>query len=197
MSDKFMPVIGKVPPDSHEGVRDAIHIAVVAMRCINEPYAGSWVRLTHKPNCVFRCDPDDPKRIGVIDPFLPTRWNDKDIPNEGDLVNIFLVPNTISYLRHQWEHPAFDAMANKINTMSESERWLRAFAEKYSFDFDDMIHSAIDETVPSPGVVSRGRDLDRDSVRHDLPEFWRHLEKFTGKGVDQKHRENVYWSCSC
>lgn len=79
--------------------RDAVHFAVIPM------VAG--VDLT--PGIPVSVDPDDKKTyphagdgaIGIVDPFL------KQYVRAGQRFWLFLMPNTITTLRHVWEHPAF------------------------------------------------------------------------------------------
>lgn len=71
--------------------RDAIHIAVLPVRVVNDCIPGQ-----HVVGFVFDdyVSPAAKKHIGVIDPFL------KETALYGEKVWLFLYPNTITSLRH-------------------------------------------------------------------------------------------------
>lgn len=187
--------------------RDAIHIAIMPV-VVGEKYisAGEEVGLVYgTKNTVKRKDSIyGIETIGVIDPFLKD-WDIK----EGDVVWCFLKPGTITGLRHEWIHPGID---NQQPPKNEAEKWLREFADKWNFDYDEMIGIASAGTVKktmslgslgshtfdSEYIVARGIDLhSRDELGADYELFWQHMEALTGQKFDAQHREKVGWSCTC
>jgi hypothetical protein len=76
------PALGAAPPGDAAD-RDAVHVAVKKMRAVRTMYPGE-----HLQN-------------GIVDPFLkaPVRY--------GEWYWLLLYPNTVTTLRHVWEHPAF------------------------------------------------------------------------------------------
>ena len=72
--------------------RDAVHVAVapVVARVALRP--GTHVDATGGT---------DGERVGIVDPFLDCAVK------PGDRFWLFLYPNTITGLRHVWQHPAF------------------------------------------------------------------------------------------
>ena len=92
MSANPVPV-GKMITEPNPG-RDAIHIAIApcVAQCVLEP--GTAVSAEGYP-------PPGGRLVGIVDPFLGERV----LP--GQRFYIFLYPNTVTSLRHEWEHPAF------------------------------------------------------------------------------------------
>ena len=79
---------------------------------------------------------------------------------------------------------------------SEAEAWLRAFAERWHFNYDEMIAGGLEE---EGYVVAMGRDLHYASELDpgDEEAFWRNIQILTGKKFDPVHRQRFGWSCSC
>lgn len=87
--------------------RDAIHMAIV-------PVVSHHYNITPGLHLGFAVEgnselvtphPYDGKMLGVADPFLT------NAPKKGERFWLFLYPQTITSLRHEWTHPAFDAVA--------------------------------------------------------------------------------------
>lgn len=183
--------------DTSEGP-DAIHIAlapVVAGEDWLSPgddigfVYGSTTIVKRKERCY------DQKTLGIVDPFL------LEAPKEGQRFWMFLLPNTITGLRHLWTHPAFGQQALPSN---DSELWLRKFADSWNFDYDELIALASGpQGIAGWGgkenyIVAMGIDLhSRGELGEEEPLFWKNLEVMTGKRFDENHRENFGWSCSC
>lgn len=200
MSDIERLGLGKIIETPQE--RDAVHIAVVPMKvfCSENSYGGMQpgTRVGFLPghsDTVADADSRDYssniKPIGIIDPFL-----DVGVRN-GQTVWVYLFPGTVTGLRHHWEHPAFNEAEEAAAKMSDSERWLRTFAEQYNFDYDDMLSKALNPDADEWGayIVARGVDLHSRPGEHD--EFWRQLEAYSGQTFDGAHKDKVGWSCSC
>lgn len=170
--------------------RDAIHIAILPAMAVEDLSPGDAVRIVHGTKDQIRRVPMEDS-TGVVDPFLNT-WITK-----GSWVWVFLHPNSITSIRHEWTHPTVD---EHHRPASFSETWLRGFADKWNFDYNDMITYA---SNPSKGtrsnfITARGRDLHSATelgADHEL--FWLHLEQLTKQKFDEKHIKNFIWSCSC
>lgn len=190
MSDNTLDTVGKKLKGGER--RDAVHFAVAPVK------AGGFLRHGEKvkfapgsTEVVVAWDYDDEPAVGIIDPFLEC------YVSEGERCWLFLFPNTITGLRHEWTHPAFSEQPKPLpERMSEdeksfSERWLRGYAEKYSGDYEEMM----------AGVVSGdgayfGEDLEYDDFRHGS-EFWKHVEIVTGKTFSEAHVNDTPFRCSC
>jgi hypothetical protein len=175
--------------------RDCIHIAVLQVE-VGEDYLGPGDKVNFiygSKAIVKRADPVyGLKHIGIIDPFLGGDGKYRGL-KKGDKVWMFLNPGSITGLRHDWSHPEIDA---EVKVVNEHEDWLRKFADRWNFNYDEMIAEAKGK---QGCIVARGKDLhgssDLDSGDETL--FWYHLEKLTKKEFDEKHREEFCWSCSC
>jgi len=133
--------------------------------------------------------------IGIVDPFLfKSLWENRQYSvKKGDRVWVFLFPGTVTGMRHHWRHEALDTPHVPKN---ESEKWLREFADKWNFNYDEMIAGAQED---EGYVVAMGIDLHSSSelAPGDEGRFWDHIENITGRQFNQKHRETFGWSCSC
>lgn len=168
--------------------RDAIHIAVYSVRAGEKLWAGD--RIGIKNGKAFK---RDVKPIGIVDPYLI-------IPaQEGDWFYLFLFPNTITSLRHNWSHPDLDNQEDRKNyeysSVTDSKVWLQNFADEWGMDYDEMINSA----DSGYGITARGNSEIHSwgELEDGGAEFWHHLEIVTGKKYSVTHREDTYFSCSC
>jgi hypothetical protein len=165
--------------------RDAIHIAVAPVVTAESLQPGQHVGLDANGQA-----DSEAKHIGVIDPFL------KSTARRGSTVWLFLYPNTITSLRHEWAHPAFGLQQSPgVIDKTASERWLR--------NFIDGADCPSYETVIAAAANHDGGDSWSDEYLHfegsDAhgvipPEFWTHVEIVTGKKIEKRA---AYFSCSC
>jgi hypothetical protein len=180
------PQLGQLITGTAE--RDAIHVAVVPLIAGQKIYRGDNFKLSSTDYRVAYSTREGAEdAIGIVDPFL------KDyIVKKGEQFWGLLFPNTVTGMRHHWQHPSFD---NAKTDMTESEIWLRDFADKWHFNFQEMINAGVNKDY----VVAHGVDIhsryDLDDGEHDL--FWHHLANYTGRKFDEDHRETNIWSCSC
>lgn len=192
MSDQLQ--LGKVNPS---GGRDAFHVAVIPVK-IGEKYMrpGQRVKLKFGTNdTIISADYRDAgPSIGIIDPFI-----DKYYVNENEVVYLWLNPGTVTGMQHCWKHPLFD---NEPKKASEAELWLRNFAERWGFNYEEMISVAksthIDEYGDIGYITAHGHDLySYQELGEDYYTFWEKIEELIGYKFDEEHRKKVHWSCSC
>lgn len=88
------PMIGRLAGASAK--RDAIHIAIAPVIAGENLEPGDHIGIIEGSALK-----DAELTIGIVDPFL------RKTVDEGERFFIFLYPNTITSLRHVWEHPAF------------------------------------------------------------------------------------------
>ena len=77
--------------------RDAVHVAIAPITAPEKIFPGQKVDANGRPGR---------QSVGIVDPFL----NTPVLP--GQQCYIILFPNTVTDLRHEWKHPAFDEEEN-------------------------------------------------------------------------------------
>lgn len=163
-----------------EGVaqRDAIHIAVAPMIAGERLGAGLHVGVGSTGQASAFVAP-----IGIVDPFL------KSPVEKGQRFWLFLYPNTVTSLRHEWEHPAFYA---KCDDIAASKQWISDYAKSLQLDYDELMSGA-KNWLRSGAYLIGDSNLDGAYVS-DV--FWDHFSIVTGQVVPINKRQN-FFSCSC
>lgn len=183
--------------------RDAIHVAVAPVTAAEKLFPGQEIGLGEDGRATVA----GVNKLGIVDPFL------KGPVFEGQRFWLWLPPNTVTGMRHHWQHPAFgEAGPNCEPLPSEKEKakskeWLEDFAKEFdredsgwgqrSFTYDDLM-----------ALLSRAsRDCDEyfmcrgfdtpDRAYFDRAEMWHHYEVVTGDRLTEEQKETVPFSCSC
>jgi hypothetical protein len=109
---------------------------------------------------------------------------------------MFLLPNTVSGMRHQWDHPAFDNSVPPRNEKMEfSLWWLRNYARTIRpYDKPEVAYQTLLEDIGQEQIVGYGRDLCCLSDLPDADELKEHVEVVLGKHIDL---DNFTFHCSC
>jgi len=183
MSEQTIFGIGKLLTGSED--KDAIHFAVAPVEAAERLYPGQHIgyedgyATTKQPH------------IGIVDPFLAHPVL------SGERCWMMLYPNTITALRHNWTHPSFPA--KKTVGISDSEKWLRDYAERAGFGYERVLESARRFVVNGGDMNDRLRydsDLE-DFMWEEKEEFWKHFQAVTGQAVpDDLKDRHIFW-CSC
>jgi hypothetical protein len=176
--------------------RDAIHVAVAPVVANGPLLPGEAISLLEDGSASV-----NPPFIGVVDPFLTRRVQ------AGERFWMFLRPGTITSLRHEWSHPAFATEERKEPDKSESEKWLREYAERlnpYSLGgnygenvTDEGKEQAFRELIED---LNRGEIYARGSDLHGLYELEQsdllrhHASIYLGRPITW---ENFGFTCSC
>lgn len=186
MSEATQDTIGKILNGDKE--RDAIHIAVAPTIAATTLQPGQRVGLNDQGAAVSIVG----KNIGIVDPFLvgPVK--------AGEQFWLFLYPNTIQGLRHQWSHPAYDGIEAKAR--AASEKWLREFAANNFVPYDEPPgYDAYAELLKAAEEGDFCFSGQPDELYQSGPqqEFWGHLETVRGKPFTTKHKANASFRCSC
>lgn len=189
--------IGKLIDETEQ--RDAVHFALAPVYATVKLAPGQAIGFINGTQNAGPCS--DP--VGIVDPFL------KHWVKPGERFWMFLFPNTITGLRHEWTHPAYteaeklgrvEAVTNALTGRDDARRWLQNFAEEWGMDYEHMIQTA---AHPKKGeyenyITANGTDLhSATELGDDHPKFWENLERLTGQRFDEKHRGKIGWSCSC
>lgn len=174
--------------------RDATHIAVMPVIAAEDLRVGVHVGLSRKGEANRSAE-----HIGIVDPFLTTN------PKKGDKFWLFLYPNTITGLRHEWTHPILSKIekSKKEDEKSESIEWLKNYAirEVYTDDYysdRDMAYEAMMSQVRNNELTFHGQDCHGYGDVPDAEELFKHLSIVLDRQVDRSYFEDSgYFSCSC
>lgn len=173
--------IGKII--TTERHRDAIHIAVAPMRAAEKLNPGQHVGILPDGRVGIAA-----KSIGIVDPFLT------DCVEPDEQFWLFMYPNTITSLRHEWAHPAFTAQAPIETLKSRSRKWIEAFAAELDQTFNKLMNAAV------LWVEEEEYTLDNSETYKHMdqtmwPLFWHHYEILTETKV--KNHKAEFFTCSC
>jgi len=169
---------------SGKNERDAVHVAIapVIAGCKLKP--GQHIGFTDKQNNVVGKTEDT---IGIVDPFL-----DFEI-TKGEQFYMVLYPNTVTGMKHHWEHPSFQE-----NPKSFSEVWMRNWAvQNISIDYSKDDDHELTEDEAYDYAIQCGHDCHvgpNESARDNINnEWWTHWESITGV----PGQRDTYFSCGC
>jgi hypothetical protein len=178
--------LGKV---HNETQRDAIHIAVAPAVATTYLDPGEDVGFVEGTERAGRNSSS--AAIGIVDPFLPRTIG------PGERFWIFLYPNTITSLRHQWTHPAFEQSAGRISQddhIAKSRAWIEQHAKLLGLSDDVLMENAVEWLRDHDYFVQQGSERWRDNF--NPTEFWHHYEVVTGKPVPDDDKRSFY-CCTC
>lgn len=190
-----------ITPDE---VRDAVHIACLPAIC--SPISLSvGVNVCYVDGKGFAPQPNGPKPIGIVDPFLTKQVH------PGERFWIMLYPRTITGLRHIWTHPdlpdleegqaltdsstevAFSLLEEKVaKEKDEARRYLQEEATFCGMDFDTLMNAA--ERFRETGETHY--TYNDDIWLRNEKNFWRCYEIYTGKEVSPDRIES-FFRCAC
>lgn len=196
---KSQPNIGKIL-SPEEDQRDAVHFAIYPAIAAHKMVPASHVGLDKDGKASYSFEGG---YIGIVDPFL------ENAVQRGQRFYLFLYPNTITSLKHFWEHPAFDkipeppAPPKKKDEKSDSIEWLKNYAisEVYSSDYyedRDQAYDALMSQVDGHELIFMGRDCHGFGDVPDSEKLFYHLSVVLGRTIDRAYFEDSgYFSCSC
>lgn len=178
-------------PETNE--RDAIHVAIIPI------VAGELLRPGQRVGIEDNQAVAGGKIVGIVDPFLT------DFVSKGATFWLCLLPDTVTGMRHHWEHPDFDQKIEVLEHPSkeESEKWLRNFCKHGDCpDFATIVEAIEGNLEPVDSVYGRWGTISSDYLHFDgydahgnIPdEFWYHMEIYLGYRLQVKPK---HFSCSC
>lgn len=182
MSDQSKLGLGQIIKTPQE--RDAIHVAVAPVICGDSTLSpGEHVGILPSGRASIAGN-----HIGVVDPFLSV------VVKEGERFWLFLYPGSITSLRHEWSHPSFTNTGTPVS--SESERWLRNFANAVDADYEEMMAVAASHCGDREwgDYLCEGGKWEGQCTPD---EFWAHYENVTGMKPNNKYGLPGIFSCSC
>ena len=163
--------------------RDAIHVAVIPMKANELLRPGQRVGLIGDG-----AGPSD-KCVGIVDPFLT------DVVAKGATFWLLLLPDTVTGMRHHWEHPEFKTATTDNPAAKEAARlWILEQCEPLGCDFDELTDPRSRLLTGDYMVTYQNEDA-RDHWYGIEEEFWKQLEIYSGIKTEEKDRGG--FSCSC
>jgi hypothetical protein len=165
--------------------RDAIHIAIapVLAACTLNP--GQAVGFTDDTKTEVG---QSEKPLGIVDPFL------KENVRKGQqfFLFLFLFPQTVTGMRHQWHHPDFP----------NGDPMDRLAAQRFVDDIASQVRLSSAELMDAAEGWAKHRDYTYENSESykDIPyetwrEFWKHFEVLTGIRIEDA--DSHPFTCSC
>lgn len=198
MSEKTtQETIGKLIDAGQQ--RDAIHIAVYPVVASEKLFPGQEVCLIDGTEKVGVRSMPIPH--GIIDPFL----SGPVYPDQRCW--LFLFPNTVTGMRHHWEHPAFVEFQPSVSGIEASRKWMEEFAanhyyypnyyqegeEKRRYTADELIQAGKEYLESDWKHIQKGSESLRDDTNAE--EFWKHFQVITGIQVPSGTEQP--FCCTC
>lgn len=170
--------------------RDAIHVAIFPAVAAKALKPNDDVGLVgQQVDGVELVASDAETLIGKVDPFLTLSGVTKI--QKGQKFWVYLYPNTVTSLRHNWTHAAFEGPP--VNAEYEfAKKWLTEFAENMGMEYDHIL--TLGRRCALDGGVTVGGNSEQDRFNEVKVPFLRHIGVIINQAIDP---ENVYFSCSC
>ena len=184
-----------------EQFRDAIHIAVAPVIAAEKLAPGQDIGFIAGSKTEVGATVKG--YIGIVDPYL------KKLVFPGQQFYMFLYPQTITSLRHEWTHPAFETNAPAPVVVAapvidvdaalkrRSREWMERFAKEAEMPCEDLLKHATAYLATGNEYVEFGTQHAQDAFYRKGKEFWRHFEILTGLVVPEHQDEDSPFSCSC
>jgi len=173
--------------------KDAIHVAVVPMTAGQVLSPGERVGIIEGDRIGRAGQPI----VGIVDPFLV------DVVQPGERCWMFLLPNTITSLRHEWTHPAFvgrepeaGVLPVPMEPQEAARKRIAEIAAAVDIGYNGLMRAAADWLDGEEYTVQMGSEEWRDTFPEYQEEFWSLYEVVTGKSVEREKR-GQFFSCSC
>lgn len=153
-----------------EGVRDAVHVAIIGQVATEHLRAGQ--RLKH----------------GIVNPFGP------EVVCRGESYWLFLYPETVTDMVHVWSHPAFPVGTTAESKKEVARKWLESQCGPLGISFDALVSEHC-EIVNREWIITSLNESARDHWWSIEKEFWEHYRDFTGRDVPLEERGG--FTCTC
>jgi hypothetical protein len=181
---KHAPEFGKLIEG--EESRDAVHIACAPVVASQRLAPGQAIEVDEHGNARIGGKP-----VGIVDPFL------KQIIEPEQKFWLMLYPNTITTLRHYWEHPAFSETRG-ADEKAEARLRITALAISVGGEFGnfDSLMEHVESCVNGGEhyVQYNGQNM-RDAWDGGQEQFWKDRETLTGKKKPEKY--TAVFCCTC
>jgi len=187
-----------------EQKRDAIHVAVAPVVAQQKLYPGQRIGLVERSQHFVEADPGGE---GIVDPFLlgPV------FPDQSFWM--FLMPNTVTGMRHEWQHPAFQPLPDEMNRkiaadpegvraatdLENARSWMQDFARECRLSYEEVISAGREYVKTGEYFTQYNDESARDAIYcgNNKKLFWDNFEILTGVKVSEEDRDGSVFSCSC
>lgn len=166
--------------------RDAIHIAIAPVTSAMFLRPGEDVCFCDDGRAQLAHKTSKPA-IGIVDPFLTQPVK------EGERFWLFLYPRTITSLRHDWTHPAFQQATALVSDVRDV--WFDAFAAKCRMTTDLLFDAAKQFSEFGEGMHMGQNESYKNPTSEEWKEFWMRYNQKFGAKVDTD--SYAPFSCSC
>ncbi len=164
--------------------RDAIHVAIAPVEAHQILRPGQHVGFMYKDNTELVGVCSNP--VGIVDPYLERSVH------PGDRFWLFLYPQTVTSLRHDWTHPAFPAVKATTPARDHHEQWIKNYAEDLGLSYRDLMNGAA-SWVANGSYLSRGGLLESISTSE---EFWEHYQALQDEVIPD-YKKRSFFTCAC
>lgn len=179
--------LGSLIPATDTPKRDAIHVAVVPVICADET-----IKVGQRIGLVKGSLDQATKKgviIGVADPYLLNPIK------RGERFWMYMLPQTVTNLRHDWDHPAFvaplDSPIPPVKTKADFAReWIEKYAEEVGLSYARL-------TSAAENFLESGDTISQDSGDSVSDEFWTKYEIVRRKEIPMEDRKNFFYYDSC
>lgn len=173
-------VMGELISEYDEPSRDAVHVAC----------APTVAQEVLKPGQPVGASGTSKYPIGIVDPFLK-----KDV-NKGEKFWLILYPNTVTGMKHHWEHPSYTESGIANEKIAHAEAAITKIASSIGQSFYSIMVAA-DMWVQDKDYTYDNSEKYKCSAWEDhIEEFWDMYQIIRGKRIGKDLRES-FWTCSC
>ena len=187
MSDDIK--LGQLLDDSDQ--RDATHVALHPMTAGMELYPGQRMGFATDSDVAFADTVDKTQHIiGIVDPFL------SHPVHKGNRFYCWLFPNTVTGMRHSWEHPLLGESKDKVVDACPTplaKAWIENFAIDMGFTYDELMGAARYAVQHGTNFVCLPDDFDRYPNEDQVETFWVKFDTVEGTRTNI----NMGFSCAC
>lgn len=180
-------MLGKLPESDD---RDCVHVAMTSTETV---YPGQHVDATGEPVSVV-----NGAAVGIADPFLRLT-----VP-PGTRFYCVLYPETITNMRHHWEHPEFDSAADVLSDdvpvtvpliEANARQWLEEFANNMGISYEELV--AASKQYSESGEFTMMNSEEYKDQFGEFAKCWDYLKIVEGiDNADDDYSECPF-TCSC
>ena len=189
--------------------RDAVHIAIAPVVADTELKPGQHIGFVEKNNFELvgpLSPPSQYPTIGIVDPLL------SGVIHKGQRFWMWMYPNTVTSLRHDWEHPSFPKQSIKPMKPSQEEialatqqlikdgsiEWMQDWANEHmSLNYYDDGNEHLSKEESYKKAIEAGHTNCvgpyEEAKEYIDNEWWDHWENITGCKGDR----GQYIRCGC